>query len=239
MTYQTDEQRRAAIRADLQHIISKTGGWTERPAHTYQSPTAVQSALAAGVSFERRQPARPASLASDVIVPLAQALATGIIAFILNKLTLNWNSGTVAAGVIALAWLVLLIDHRSALWNIERVIGADLNRDGFTGPPEPPPTTRVEIIEPKPRSHHEIYLQFDLDPGVLSQFARAAIGGQSLSEASWCGTGNPLSRAQYNHLRDTLITRGLARWRNPAHPRLGWEPTAKGCAVLRELAQRT
>ena len=50
---------------------------------------------------------------------------------------------------------------------------------------------------------------------------RALLEGTAASQLS--GAGKPFSRAELEATRDLLMARGVAHWRDPAHPHQGWE----------------
>jgi len=60
--------------------------------------------------------------------------------------------------------------------------------------------------------------------------------GRDLSLASLAGPGKPLSRSEFEALRDELISRGLAAWKNPNYHNQGATLTAAGRAVCKKFA---
>jgi hypothetical protein len=101
-----------------------------------------------------RRPSRPATLESDVIVPLLQsvicATLTALIVLIIAatlqlRKPLLWATGG-GVGTAAVIWIILLRAHQDLLWTVERTVGVDLDRDGVTGAPEGPGSdVRAEI----------------------------------------------------------------------------------------------
>jgi len=56
------------------------------------------------------------------------------------------------------------------------------------------------------------------------------------SHASMAGPGKPLSRSEFESLRDAMIARGLAYWVNEHSTNQGCRLTHAGQAVMRGLA---
>lgn len=69
----------------------------------------------------------------------------------------------------------------------------------------------------------------------LIDFARGITSGKSTATSSWVGPGM-YKRNEYNRIRDELISRKCAAWKNPHEKRGGWELTKSGMAVMRHLA---
>lgn len=187
-------------------------------------------------------------LRDGVIVPLAQAVITGVMA------------GIVAGGIWALArwpfspWLVGLIAGSGVMffswlayrsnWQMvfESITGADLNKDGYIGPPpvvvqppKEPEKIRIEVIQDEGKAGDWIDLPY---PEKLPELSRGLLEGKrQFSQTTWSGRGHLFSRAEFETLRGELIRRGLARWKNPEAPSQGVELTPAGKAVLRRLAE--
>ena len=73
----------------------------------------------------------------------------------------------------------------------------------------------------------------------LPVLAAGLLAGRSFNQAAWTGAGGLFSRAEFDQLRDVLIERGLAAWKNPNARAQGVELTAAGRAVMRRLAERS
>lgn len=107
--------------------------------------TPQAQAIPPGAVVTSEAPARPASFAADLLVPLGQALVTGLLlaglaTFAAARLgyrgdLLTWWAGWDLA-ISAATWAILLRAHRRLLWAVERVTGLDLNKDGKTGKPQ-------------------------------------------------------------------------------------------------------
>ena len=183
---------------------------------------AIGEALDAGASWERRSPARRASVSSDVGVPLAQTLVTGVVlalgvgtgAALFGQ---SWRSfvyaGVGFAAGVVVSWFALLGDHRRALWTVERVIGADLDGDGIEGaPPAERPRVPVEVTQTREdgRLAKMIFANLDCSEEQLEQLARGLLRGKSFTLAAWTGSGGAFSRGEFERVRDELLAAGLA-----------------------------
>jgi len=187
---------------------------------------------------ERRTPARPASVESDVMVPGAQALATGVALGIIAipvsiYFQLHWTTPlTVLAIGTAGTWMSLLGAHRKLLWTVETIINRDIDGDGATGNPKP---ARVEVEVTAGRT-----TQLDDFPGPpeqLQKFANDVYSGRvTFSER---GAGNSgYGATAFKELRKKFIARGWATWRTPGEARQGADLTAKGYAVMHGMADK-
>lgn len=83
-------------------------------------------------------PARAANPISDVVVPFAQSVITGIPVLIASGALWDWRVGIVAGSASwFLTWQWLLRDHNAQLWRIEEIFNADIDGDGYVGEPQP------------------------------------------------------------------------------------------------------
>lgn len=193
---------------------------------------------------KRISPARPASLESDVKVPLAQAAITGGVAIIgigMLALAFHWPiviAPAVGGGVFILAWVVLLIDHRSLLKTIETIINRDLDGDKRVGPVAMPPV-RVEYHEHEEQRDRTVFSDLPVPrragPAGLITFARAvALQGDTFSERTAGDHG--YTREEWQELRDEFIEQAWAAWNHPNEPRQGVTLLRAGQMVLRKVA---
>ena len=188
---------------------------------------------------------RADGLAERVIIPVLKAaivaLPTGaLVGLLVGMLKLAWPVLYVMGITSLLAFLgVFWGSSKRGQWLIERIAGADLDGDGYTGEPIPAPhvtPVRVELVQDNGRHEDWIDLPF---PEKLPELAEGLLSGRSYSLSVWTGTGGLFSRAEFEKIRDVLIGRGLAAWRNPEAKAQGWELTASGRAVMRRLSNRS
>jgi hypothetical protein len=123
----------------------------------YTMPTvgAQAPALMAGETYIKKQPARPASVESDVITPFWQAVITAVsvtvallfLGLLIVSIRGEWPLQIryvfgflfLLTTIFLLAWLYLLGAHRSLLWFVETITGKDLDGDREKGKPEKEP----------------------------------------------------------------------------------------------------
>ena len=180
-------------------------------------PGAASVDLSTGGSWERRQPARRAEFGGDVLVPLTQGLITGVAAGAVGGLLSGSWTGAVVAGVcvFGVTWVTLLLDHRRALWTVERVTGRDLDHDGVVGEPEQrghncdhsPPTVRVELAEDHDGGHRLRWFELPIDDHKLSKVAHAVL--QEGAAFSRRGLAGVLSQHEYERLSSAMLDGGL------------------------------
>jgi len=186
-----------------------------------------------------RKPARPASVASDVLAPLLQALVTAlIVAGLVLWLVVRAAWPVELAGVafmvtLALVWFFLLVSHRHLLWD-ETV--TPLETPAMPLPPVETAQVRLEVVDEA--AGRVAYAHLPLPLATLRTLARAIATGQPFTVARWTGRGKPLSRGQFETVRTWLLNDGYARWVDGGNRQLGVEMTAKGQALWRELAGR-
>ncbi|MFH1566817.1 MAG: hypothetical protein ABIL09_02385, partial [Gemmatimonadota bacterium] len=101
-------------------------------------------------------------------------------------------------------------------------------------PPMPAPTTTLQVISEDGRRivNHELPVGEDR----LGTFARGVLAGKPLTQREWSRPGSPLSRGQFEEVRDFMLQRGYAVWRDESKPQLGIELTEKGRAALERIA---
>ena len=187
---------------------------------------------------EFRRPARAANVASDVATPALQSVVTAVaacfvaivpmLAFDLSWLVLP----TAGAFAFALSWAALLREGRAALWEVETY---QREPEPATPAAEPEPARSVTRLAVTLGNTHQ-ERELPIEPDVLLRLARTLAGdAHSFSERELVGAGLLSGRAQYEQVRDTLVTMGWLRWK-AADRRQGLEWTAPGRAGLRALA---
>lgn len=185
---------------------------------------------------EHRRPARAANVASDVATPALQAFISGVAAAAVAivpaaALDLSWLV-VPTAGALAFAgsWLMLLREDRASLWETETF---QREPDAAVDVPTPSaPSTRLAVS--LGNSHHE--RELPIPPDVLLRLARSlAGGGHTFSERELVGAGLMTGRAQYESVRDALLSMGWLRWKS-SDRRQGLDWTGPGRAGLQALA---
>lgn len=172
--------------------------------------------------------------AAGVILPLLQALATGLIVFVLAgfyawllRSPVWWKWGAVIAGAVVLVtWLVMLWRWLSLTRPLEQITGIDLNRDGHIGPP---PVLKVQLTSEDKRQTQIVEIPY---PERLPTLARGLLGGVGLAERNWAGHRKLYSQPEFYKVLEALKAAGWIRYKNRFEPRNGYELTPSGRAVM-------
>lgn len=192
--------------------------WEERR----HSPFALGSVadLPAGSEYERRRPIRDPHIESDVVTPGLQALISGLVGGILGGAIAAaagggrpWAVGLASgAGILGLSWFALLKENRALLWEVERIIGADIDGDGVAGPvsvnhePEPR-VTRVEVTEKANGRTRMRYVDVPLTDQELTKLAQAVLVRRE--PFSRRGLADVLSQSKYASVYQAMLDGGL------------------------------
>lgn len=182
-----------------------------------------------------------------VIVPLFQAGVTGIlIALCAVSLVHYLAPGTALFPPFLLVWtgstLVSWLAYR-ARWQyvIERVLGVDLNNDGYIGAPsiqvapyaEPPVITPQVMRVILDQEHVTDFIDLPY-PEKIPQLASGLLEGRTFKAETF---NHLFHRSEFERVRDEMIRRGLATWKNERAHAQGVELTAAGRAVMRKVAE--
>ena len=208
----------------------------------YQSEIAPTApTVAPGTSLRRDVPIRSPSVAADVGVPFLLALASATVTFAavgIVAIALRWSVGVpavAAALALFLVWFWRLMKWESLLWATERITGIDLDRDGAVGEPGRR-TVQLEIVRPdQPGMFQYLNMPEELFAKLPEVANRLINSGTPFSQSAMTGKGRPLSRNEFNELRDLLVARGAAQWRDEDNPTRGVDLTPYGKAVMRKL----
>lgn len=169
-------------------------------------------------------------------LPLAQAFVSGLIAFFLvlaGAILLKadrasaWALGA-GALVAAMSWFSHISLWRGLVYRWEEIHQDIIDDRAITEP------IHLEL-----HSHDEKTIQFidfPCQPDQLVALAKGLLSGATLSEASWTGSGNLFTRAQFVQLRNELVKRNLAAWNSPHSPARGATLTRPGVAAMRYFA---
>lgn len=187
-----------------------------------------------------------ASAPVAVVVPLAQAVITGVLIG-LPIGALSWLAGfsnpwkvvlVVWLVVQGCAWLVLLFRWARLVELVERSLGVDLNADGFIG--EPPveriDPIRVEILDRPDRK--TTFVDLPASPEQLRLLVAGVARGAPLSETFWTGAGRPFSKAEFHELRQAMLKGGLLVPRNERAPAQGFQLTLAGKHLIRRACEQ-
>lgn len=178
-----------------------------------------------------------------VLIPVLQSFVTALavsgLAFLVwVGLKLPYTL-LVTPGVFFLSflgcWLGKMQNWNSLIWNLETSMKVDLDNDGYQGEPPPEP----EFIKVQVRSEDGRTLTYGDLPVSLEKmvdFSKGILSGAPFSERQWSGSGALFSQGEFKSLRDALMSKGWARYRNPEFPQQGLEFSGPGRALLRTFA---
>jgi len=127
----------------------------------------------------------------------------------------------------------LLVDHRNALWVIERVTGQDLDGDQVTGDPlqvSPPSTVRVELAEQHNGGQRLRWVDLPIGDDKLAAVAEAIQDGASFSRR---GLSEVLTQGDYDKLSGAMLGAGLLH--DVGNKRI---LSGSGRAMLRQITER-
>lgn len=179
-----------------------------------------QLTVANAGAIERETPARAPDFRADVLVPLAQAAISGLIAGGLwagGAAKLGADFWTVFSASVAIfggaAWFILLRDHRRSLWTTERRL-----------------PTEAEEVPPAPRRPD--YVIMDAGKGAEDNRRRQADAeiARVIDFITVAGLGTTSVKAMADHgftrseveaLRGVLFGVGVADWK-PGGKAEGW-----------------
>ena len=191
-------------------------------------------------------PSLQEGFSAAVTIPLAQSLITGALCG-MTLTALCWALELKEPGKIGLVGSMVTTTGvwiaGAAAWTrrIERVLGVDLNGDGFIGQPppasrEPAPPVRIEIVSDNGRVSD--FLSLPAEPDQLKALGAALTAGDSFTTSRWTGPGGLFTRSQFDQLKAELVNRGILRMAGQAANQ-GYCLTGKGKAVMRGFASMT
>lgn len=173
------------------------------------------------------------------ILPLVQSVTTGIL-FLLPALVfchaLKWASDIAwaAAGIVAFGtW----IDLRMKFTDLTERFMLQFETVEYEAPPEVP-VTRVEITQKDSVGNfiQGIYNNWPVAPENIPEVARGLLRGYSFSVHAWAGEGRPFrNRPEFETWRNSLMSQGLAVWKNPNEHTAGWLLTRLGIDVMSKI----
>lgn len=245
----------------MKKVWNAYSGYRARRVSTFQNtsmtpwrPSNLPTSTGPGryLEAERKSPFRPQNAESDFLVPLFQALGTGVFVttaagwFAWRYTGFTWE-GAVSLGIISAGgfWLITVMANRKLLWQIESIINSDLDNDGDIGQPEPvrPTPVGLEIIQrSEGNNNFKRMFRFELPSGVTEEVFREFVRGvinerRGLAESGWIGSGKPFSRQSWGSLMETLRAAGIVRWKDDDNHARGHELIPSGRLALRKYIQ--
>lgn len=160
------------------------------------------------------------ALSIAVIAEASRAWAWGLLSFTVTS-TLAWFSYSA-----------------SMLYYLESILGVDINDDGYIAdlPSAVDNDDRGSLISVMgPEGNQGQLLRFPVSDNKMREVAVKYFNSRSFSTRSLSGSRAPLTQAEFNILRDYMLSKGWARYRNSKYPTQGLEVTKKGEAVLKSF----
>lgn len=182
------------------------------------------------------------SLESNFKTPLAIALTSGALAIAVGSFVFDFyfkDTLGIATLTTVSMWFWQVKDDRFLKRTFERLVGRDIDGDGYIGePPEPQENLRVTVTEKRRTGSWTGYFESPITEPVLGQYARAVRSGRETGYRHWAGKGKPfVSRKEYEDFREELMCQGLAKWKDENARTQGFKLTARGTAVFKELSK--
>jgi hypothetical protein len=178
-------------------------------------------------------------LVRGVVIPLAQALATGILITLASIGLCLWQGQpwwiALMAGSLAALFSWWYLMHR---WQrlIERILNPDC-QDPQPFQPDEPETIRLQISQQNQDGYLEgQFIKLPVDAARLQQLANGLEAGKGLTVGTWTGSHGLFSRHEFEALRGELQIRGLVRPASDRSPQRGYELTLAGRHVFKRLS---
>jgi hypothetical protein len=183
---------------------------------------------------------------SDVIVPLLQAIVTGIFCGVAVGILAGvlfdamFRHAMAAAGVTVLVvtgvmWARLLDDSRRLLRSMETLTRRDLDGDGLIGQPE---TLRVEVSEPGDGGYGGIVISdLPVSREVLASHARSVAGGAHKWSRRDLASHPSIGSDRARQLLEALEAGGFLHYPDGRRHPDGAQLTARGRALMRGLVE--
>jgi len=225
------------VTTQIQEALARRLGYKPAGQKTYHS--AIVGAVDAGMvrSWEKREPVeRQRTLSADYFIPLLSSVTTGAFGGAALAVVLGIEAGGIAAVLLSgAAWLYNQASTARLNWRVERLVGRDIDGDGWIGEPQPAPqplppprTVQVEHIERRANNHWRMHWEelptwlTDDKLGALAQLI--IVEGASFSRR---GIERAISQDEYPAIVEAFKS---ARFIFPRGR--GWELTGSGRRFL-------
>lgn len=170
------------------------------------------------------------------VIPFLKSLATGLLVALFASAFFISSPGwklffIVLSGTALAAWLAVMLPSSENF----RMTKKQTNDMVSLKPQE----TRIQIIarDPQGAFTRGTWLNLPLDMDTLKGAAEYCLKTGEFSHAM-SGPGKPMTRSQYELLRDEMLRRGLLYWIRPGAKNLGVSLTLIGENTIKQLASR-
>ena len=174
------------------------------------------------------------TIRESVAIPLLKALITAILfgaltvtLYAISIQITGWRIfWSVASGCALISWLIFISSVPGKISKPGRIYSK---------------TTKVkaQVIARDPSGAYMagVWADIPIDINKLARAAQAVNSGSDFGYASMAGKHKPLSRSEYELLRDIYIKRGLAVWRDEDCHNRGVDLTLAGRSLFKRLEQ--
>lgn len=187
------------------------------------------------------------TLMVSVVIPLAQATASGLIVGVAAGAVakLANSSAPFAIGAFVAALITAVVWCSNLLWWRRMVTELDsIGEPVVFAEPLPstmsstPPSIRIELMSDGGNTAQ--FLELPVEPSKMYALCRGLMDGVSFTEAYWCGgSQSTFTRGEFVKLRDEMLRRGLLMLNSNNASARGYRLTNVGRAVVRYLATTT
>ena len=175
---------------------------------------------------------------AGALLPFMQASITGIILFVavagIGALAQIPKPTTTGLIVGLLAWVItwlILQRHWFVLTALEKMVGVDINHDGYIG--EPPPLKQINVTIRDEKNNTISMSTLPATPEQLAAIANGWKNGVTFSERNWTPSNKGFSFKEFSDLKAEMLRRGFLQEINPDFPQQGVEFTPGGKALMR------
>jgi len=171
---------------------------------------------------------------NKIWVPLLKALITGLLCALFSVSIYRLKLyGPTAWGLFWIMFLgVGLFIWLAYIWPRAEMISKVIDSRMFDK------TTKIQVVAKDPSGAYMDgkFINLRISNRQMNLVATKYLACGHFSHASMAGPGKPLTRAEFEALRDEFIYRGLAYWVNENHHNLGARLTLAGQAVMKGMA---
>lgn len=164
-----------------------------------------------------------------ILIPLVRSIITGVIAGLVTFVLLwgSWSMGAIRASKTGLIVGVLVL---GAAWVIN---STSQGREGDNGQTYDSYTPMVAVYREGDVLESGIFPELPISRERWVEFCNKVYPFWNTSEASYTGRNGLMTITEYRQLRDELIRRGFAYWKNSRAHNQGWDFNAVGKSFVK------
>ena len=182
---------------------------------------------------------------SGLVLPALQAVFTafllggiaGALAFLLG--VPRWWAWAILIGLLAagIAWIAYTARWQAAVFAPPVIRAAAAHPAVIDHRPAKPLPERSErtlrLTAISENGRQATIYRLPVSDAQMAALAAGLNDGLPFAVSTWCGTGKPFSRAEFEALRAALLERGILRPKNVKNPAAGFELSTAGRAMMR------